>query len=328
MSLVVVPIASADSDLLTLAEWDLLAGSERVLFEVPEHALLVRLTAAGVRAGVLDDEPEAERDGWALVAEPDSARVLELARAGARVTAGSASPPDDLTAAHAAPTLRRAAASLADLVAVMARLRSADGCPWDVEQTHRSLVVHLVEEVYEVVAAIETGNVGAELAEELGDVLLQVAFHARIAEGDGRFDVGRVADGLVTKLLGRHPHVFGDAEVTGATEVLHNWEAIKAAEKQRADPFEDIPEALPALLLAAKSQKRAAGLGFAGDDDEARERVAEAMARPGDEAVGQALFWLVVLARVRGVDPEGALRRATHSWRAGMARRAPSARRT
>jgi MazG family protein len=317
MPLLVVPLAEDAVGLLTLAEWDGLRRRRRVLFERPGHPLMGRLEDAGVAAGVLGDEPDPGRDDLALVADPASARVLELARAGARVSTGPASPPDALTAAHAAPVVRRAAASLATLATIMARLRSGDGCPWDREQTHESLVVHLVEEAYEVVDAIERESFAADLSEELGDLLLQVAFHSRLAEQAGRFDLADVAEVISSKLLRRHPHVFGDAVVADAGEVLANWESIKADEKSRNDPFADIPASLPALLVALKSQKRAARLGFDADEATARARLEESLdalrsAPPEEgEPLGEALFWLVALARARLIDPEVALRRTT-----------------
>ena len=228
--------------------------------------------------------------------------------------------PDALSAAHGAPVLRRAAGSLGALAAVMARLRSEDGCPWDREQTHRSLVVHLLEEAYEVADTIESGGPDADLMEELGDLLLQVAFHSRLAEQDGRFDLAQVADAIVAKLVLRHPHVFGDVEVNGAGDVLRNWEAIKATEKRRAGAFEDIPAAAPALSVASKVVKRAAALGFEPTEEASLAEATEAL---GDGRVGEALFWIAALARARGEDPEGALRRATASFRA---RWEPSAR--
>ncbi|MFN2489725.1 MAG: YabN family protein [Actinomycetota bacterium] len=321
VALLVVPLAADETGVLTLDEWDALNGCERVMFERPDHPLIERLQAAGVPAAAFDDEPAAQSDGWALVAEPDSRRILELARAGAVVSAGAASPPDPVTAAHAARVVRRAAASLGTLAAVMARLRSEDGCPWDRDQSHGSLTVHLLEEAHEVIDAVESDRLEAELQEELGDVLLQVAFHARLAEQEGRFDLAEVADGIVAKLVHRHPHVFGDVEVADAAEVLRNWETIKSSEKDRSDPFEDIPSALPALLAASKTQKRAARLGFSAGEDEARARLGEALA--SDDGVGRALFWLVAVARARGTDPEAALRRATRAFRDRVAARPP-----
>ncbi|MDQ3620455.1 MAG: nucleoside triphosphate pyrophosphohydrolase [Actinomycetota bacterium] len=316
MPLLVVPVAPAETNLLTLGEWDSLIASRKVFFERADHPLIERLVAAGVNVGSFDDEPDAGWSDMVLVADPASPRVVELARAGADVSSGPALAPDNLSAAIAAPLVRRAASALADLAVVMARLRSDDGCPWDREQDHESLKVHLLEEAYEVIDAIDREQTGEDLEEELGDVLLQVAFHARMAEQGGRFDLADVATGIVNKLVNRHPHVFGDVAVSGPGEVLENWEAIKATEKRRTDPYEGIPAALPALLAAYKTQKRAAGLGFETDEDGARERIDAALAAPLEaDGLGQALFWLVALARVRGLDPEDALRRATARFR-------------
>jgi XTP/dITP diphosphohydrolase len=232
MPLLVVPLAAEHIGALTLDEFDRLVSCKRVLFEDPSHPLLARLRDIGVEAGAFDDEPDANRHGWGLVADPRSTRVIDLARSGAEVTSQVATPPDALTAAHGAHVLRESAAALSNAVLVMSRLRGEDGCPWDREQTHESLEVHLLEEAHEVIEAIDTGKTGAELAEELGDLLLQVLFHARLADQDGRFDISSVAGGLVAKLVRRHPHVFGDAVVDGSGEVIANWERIKREEKR------------------------------------------------------------------------------------------------
>jgi XTP/dITP diphosphohydrolase len=313
--LLVLALGIEESAALTLEEWDDLLARRRVFFERVDHPLIERLAKSGIPAGAFDDEPSAADEDSALVAEPDSPRILELARAGARVSVGPIVVPDALTAAHSAPVIRRGAAALAGVVAIMARLRSDDGCPWDREQTHESLRVSLLEEAHEVLEAIDRGLLGPDLEEELGDVLLQVAFHSRIAQLEGRFDIAGVADGLVAKLIHRHPHVFGDTAVTGAAEVLVNWEALKRKEKGRRDPFDDIPRSLPALVAAAKTQKRAAGLGFHPDEEAARGAAAGAL-EAGD--LGGALFWVVALARLRGEDAEGALRRAVADFVAGI----------
>jgi MazG family protein len=196
-------------------------------------------------------------------------------------------------------------------------LRGPDGCPWDHEQTHESLQVHLLEEAHEVLEAIDRGRLGPELEEELGDLLLQVVFHAQMAADAGRFDIDGVARRLVAKLVHRHPHVFGDTSVSGAAEVIANWETIKANEKKgeqnkvRAGPFDDMPAGLPALVAAHKTLKRATGIAPEVPSDEARARVDAALAA-GD--VGEALFWLVAMARAAGIDAEGALRRATQRF--------------
>jgi MazG family protein len=332
VTLIVVPLGRDEVGALTLGEWDALRSCERVLFERPDHPLATRLRAEGVEAGAFDDEPDAGADGWALVAEPGSPRIVELAKAGASVTSGAALSPDALTSAHGAAVGRRSASALGAAALVMARLRSPDGCPWDHEQTHESLEVHLIEEAHEVLDAIDRGALGADLEEELGDLLLQVLFHAQMASDDGRFDIEGVARGLVGKLVHRHPHVFGDVSVSGAADVVTNWEAIKAAEKGRAAApggpaapgaaapgaagfFDDIPIGLPALLAAYKTQKRAAGLGWAAPLDRARAELAAALdamaTEPTAAELGEVLLWTVAVARATGIDPESALRQAT-----------------
>lgn len=205
-----------------------------------------------------------------------------------------------------------------DLIRVMARLRGPGGCPWDREQTHRSLARHLLEETHEVLEAIDRDD-REGIRDELGDVLLQVVFHAQMAADAGTWDVDDVAEAIVTKLVRRHPHVFGEVEVSGADEVLTNWERIKAAEKgERGHLEEDIPPSLPALARAAKVQRRAAGWGFEWRSQEAalaalREEVEEleraATAEEVEEEVGDVLFAAVAVARRTGVDAESALRR-------------------
>jgi tetrapyrrole methylase family protein/MazG family protein len=223
---------------------------------------------------------------------------------------------------------------LLDLVRVMARLRGPDGCPWDREQTHRSLARHLLEETHETLEAIDADDPD-RLREELGDVLLQVVFHAQIAANDRAWDVDDVAEGIVRKLVRRHPHVFGDVEVSGADEVLVNWERIKAEERSASESSEttqappiddDIPPTLPSLARAAKVQRRAAGWGFEWRSIDSalealREEVEE-LARVGDpaeaeEEIGDVLFATAAVARKHGVDAESALRRTI----AGFARR-------
>ncbi|MFL5736027.1 MAG: nucleoside triphosphate pyrophosphohydrolase [Actinomycetota bacterium] len=211
-----------------------------------------------------------------------------------------------------------------ELVRVMAELRAPGGCPWDAEQTHRSLARHLLEEAHEALAAIDSGDPDA-LKDELGDVLLQVVFHSEIAQEEGAFDVDDVTDGLIAKLVRRHPHVFGDVEVSGADEVLANWEKLKVAEGERSHLEEGIPETLPALARAAKVQRRAEADGRAPLDaseaaDIAHARLAEVRdASEGDaveEAIGDLLFAIVTLARSADVDAESALRRRTQDFAA------------
>lgn len=193
---------------------------------------------------------------------------------------------------------------LLDLVAVMDRLRTA--CPWDREQTHRSLARYLLEETYETLEAIESGD-PADLREELGDLLLQVCFHACIASEDvDGFTIDDVAGGIVDKLVHRHPHVFAGLAVSGTDEVEENWESLKAVEKGRDSVLDGIPLALPALALADKVVGRAARVGFA----PATPAVADAL-RSGTD-FGAQLLALVVAARAAGVDAEQALRLTVH----------------
>ena len=208
---------------------------------------------------------------------------------------------------------------LLELVKVMARLRGPDGCPWDREQTHQTLARHLLEETHELLEAIDAGGSDA-IRDELGDLLLQVVFHAQMAAEDGRWDVDDVAEGLVEKLVHRHPHVFGDVEVSGADEVLTNWERLKADESGgRGGVDAGIPETLPALARAAKVQRRAAGWGVGWSDaGEAATALREGTGTltEGDpdgleRGIGAILFAAVAVARLSGVDPEGALRRFT-----------------
>lgn len=196
-----------------------------------------------------------------------------------------------------------------DLVEVMDRLRSPGGCPWDARQTHRSLVEYLVEEAYETVEAIESDD-DVGLREELGDLLLQIVFHARIAEeSDDPWTIDDVADGIITKLIARHPHVFGDATADTADEVEANWHALKAKEKGRTSVTDGIPESLPALVRAAKVEARSSSL----DVPEVRERATAHQILDGVESegdLGALLLALVAASRARGWDAEAALRQA------------------
>jgi len=193
---------------------------------------------------------------------------------------------------------------LLDLVAVMDRLRSPGGCPWDAQQTHESLARYLLEEAHEAVEAIESGD-RPHLVEELGDVLLQVAFHSRIGQEDPRdsFDIDDVAAGIVAKLVRRHPHVFAGGSAGTAGEVQASWEQIKAAEKpERSSVFDGIPAGLPALARAAKVLARLERTPSAG--------VVRAVLQQDPGSVGTRLLALVGEAGAGGEDPEAALRRA------------------
>jgi tetrapyrrole methylase family protein/MazG family protein len=192
-------------------------------------------------------------------------------------------------------------------------------CPWDREQTHQSLTRHLLEETYETLEAIESGD-PAHLEEELGDLLFQVFFHSALAAEDGEFTIADVARGIHDKLVLRHPHVFGEREANTAEQVMKNWEQIKKEEKGRDSIMEGIPSALPSLLYAHKVQRKAASVGFdwpAVEDvyPKVTEELAELQADRSEEELGDLLFAVVNVARHLGHDPETALRGATAKFR-------------
>ncbi len=220
------------------------------------------------------------------------------------------------------------------LLEIMARLRSPEGgCPWDLEQTFETIAPHTLEEAYEVLDAIERGDY-AELRDELGDLLLQVVFHAQLAREAGHFDFHDVAEALRDKLVRRHPHVFGEARIESAGAQTEAWEAQKAVERAaRSDgappgALDGVARALPALLRAAKLQRRAARAGFDWEGADAvlaklHEELAEvAEARDSgdadalEEELGDLLFVAANLARALGVEPEQALRRANRKFEA------------
>ncbi len=216
--------------------------------------------------------------------------------------------------------------SFDDLVDIMEILRSEDGCPWDREQDHHSIRDDFIEETYEVIEAIDTDN-RELLREELGDVMLQVVFHARIEEEDGAFDINDVANDICAKMIHRHPHVFGEIKVDNSAQVLSNWEKIKSDEKSRktvTEKLKSIPPMLPALMRAAKVGKKASCFDF--EDAEAvmdklaeeMVEVSEAMTENNPEAVeeeiGDLLLTVTSLCRKLGVNPETALNKATDKF--------------
>jgi ATP diphosphatase len=228
-----------------------------------------------------------------------------------------------------------AADPLADAIAIMARLRGPDGCPWDREQTFDSIKRHTLEETYEVFDAIEC-RAWPDLKDELGDLLLQVLFYAQMAAEAGHFTIQDVAANLNAKLIRRHPHIFGDAVATDANAVLRNWEQIKQSEKKAsasAQPsmLDDIPRTMPATLEAAKLGSRAAKVGFDWPDadglfDKLQEEIGELRAELGpsldtqsktaiEAEFGDLLFTVVNLARHLKVDPESALRATNAKFR-------------
>jgi len=210
------------------------------------------------------------------------------------------------------------------LVEIVSRLRSPEGCPWDREQTHRSLRSALVEECYEVIEAINRED-DANLREELGDLLLHVVMHAQMANERGAFRLEDVAMAVCEKLVRRHPHVFAEAKVENVSEVLSQWEQIKRSERgESASHMDNLPSALPALLRAQKVQKRAARVGFDwrssdGVFEKIREELEELRRAAGDESereaeLGDLLFSVVNLARHLEVDAELALHKATEKF--------------
>lgn len=225
------------------------------------------------------------------------------------------------------------------MVALQARLRAPNGCPWDRGQTHDSLRTYLIEETYEVLETLDSGD-SAKLAEELGDLLLQIVFHAQLGSEAGRFDIADVIEHVHTKMVRRHPHVFGKARAATAAQVLKNWEQLKAAERAAhrrdlgqpapsshpASLMDGLPKTLPALLEAYQLTRRASRVGFDWDRieglfDKLREEAGElreALSSPHsartEEEVGDLLFVAVNVARFLGVDPEIALKKANRKF--------------
>ncbi len=193
---------------------------------------------------------------------------------------------------------------------VMDKLRSPGGCPWDAEQDHESLLKYLLEESYEFIEAVENKD-RTSMQEELGDLLLQVYFHSRMAEedADNPFNVEDVAKTVTDKLIRRHPHVFGGAKVESSSEVLENWEAQKAAEKGRTSIIDGVPLAQPALPLAAKVLYRMNKLNFELEVDKPT-KISEQL---NQDQFGDLLLGLIAQAVDLGIDPEAALRTATKS---------------
>lgn len=342
--LVLVDTADALPGLLPLHAWSALMTSDLVLVGDAGHPFLPPLADAELRVEVVPDAGVAAlsrtdllsglapgdkgRAAWVVDRVREAGEVAYLfgpadAEAFTR-TLGMEAARAGLEVEVVYFGLRPPGATLLELVAVMRRLRAPGGCPWDAEQTHASLARYAVEEVYELVEAITAGDADA-LREELGDVLLQVVFHAEVARQEGAFDVDDVARGIIDKLLRRHPHVFGDAVADDADTVVANWEQLKAAEKpERTGPFDGIPVAQPALQYVERLQARAARAGLDPEaDTEAAKQVRRSLdtvlAAPDDAAatreVGDLLMGVVALARRQGVDPEVALRGAAQRYR-------------
>jgi tetrapyrrole methylase family protein/MazG family protein len=350
-----VGLGPGDPDLLTLGSLEalraagravtLLAPPKLVLFlesegvtilreRVPDAALFVRgsreaidsfvagLDGEDLALGVLGN-PLSDFPGLPLLL-----RALEGAGFASELVPGM--PRATLSASIAMPLVPLPPASAhytwADLVEVMARLRST--CPWDREQTHESLVPYLIEETYEVADAIEAHSDG-DLCEELGDLLLQIVFHAQLATERGKFSIADVVDALSNKMIRRHPHVFGDSAVASVAEVWQNWEQLKALEpsaQKRTSRLDGVPRGLGALQRGQKMQDKASRVGFDWPHvDGVRAKLAEEIAeleiarRDGDarairEELGDVIFTVVNFARALGVDAEGAMRDANDKF--------------
>ncbi len=218
--------------------------------------------------------------------------------------------------------------SFDDFVEIVRILRSPGGCPWDIEQTHNSIRNSFVEEAYEAVDAIDRGD-DKDLCEELGDVLLQIVLHSQMADEEKAFNIGDVIDGVCRKMILRHPHVFGEVKVDSTDTVLENWDNIKMQEKHQqsyTDTLKSVPMAFPALLRAAKVQKRASKVGFDWKDasgafckvtEELGELSRAAENNENDsifEEYGDLLFSAVNVSRFLGIDPEQALHSATDKF--------------
>ena len=208
-----------------------------------------------------------------------------------------------------------------DLREIMELLRAENGCPWDREQDHKSIRNNFIEEVYEVIEGIDTDNDDI-IKEELGDVLLQVVFHARIAEEAGKYNLDDVADGICKKLILRHPHIFSDVKVENSAEVLKNWDEIKKKEKSQrsvADTLKGVSASLPALVRASKIKAKTCKVGFeypsvdgavekvAEEFDEVKAEIASGNSERVSEEIGDLLFAVANLARMCGVNAEEAL---------------------
>jgi tetrapyrrole methylase family protein / MazG family protein len=265
---------------------------------------------------VVDAGPAPVGDADGAAAEPTVVVLQRLGLADERIfelpwhELDRAVDPDHLTSVYVPALAAPIAGEVAAFAEVVRRLRAE--CPWDREQTHESLRRHLIEEAYEVLEAIDHLDVAAaegfdDLEEELGDLLFQVVFHATLAAEEGAFTLADVARGISTKLIGRHPHVFGDATADSADEVASRWEDLKKAEKGRASVMEGIPVALPALLFAAKVQKKASSQGV-----DWRELVADDGALTDG---GRRLLDVVDEVRLAGDDPETELRLAAEHVR-------------
>jgi len=354
-TLSIVGLGPSDASLLTLGALERLRSAPRVVLCAQPPALADFLKERDVKietapfdgSSLLRGVDEAVNAAVAYAAAGDAVlgvpghplldfpglphllRALEQRRVEATIVPGV--PRSALSAATSAPLLPLPPIAFhhtwEELVEIMTRLRAC--CPWDREQTHESLLPYLVEEAHEVVESVDERD-PKKLCEELGDLLLQIVFHAQIASERGRFSVADVIDALANKMIRRHPHVFGDASISTSQEQMKSWELIKtqeAAIKQRASLLDGIPKSLPSLLGAQRIQEKAGTVGFDWPqtegvlekmDEELRElRLAVDSGERVHmrEEVGDVLFTIVNLARRLGVDAEAALRSANVKFR-------------
>ncbi|MEO8105860.1 MAG: MazG family protein [Actinomycetes bacterium] len=310
--------------LLTRAAWRVLEDATMRLAR-PGHSLLPSLTEAGLAVTAASAESPAELAGVLLDAAADGPVVWLVADDGDLALTEALAPAIALRAEQGADielevvhgSYDLPGSRLLDVVAVMDQLRSPGGCPWDAEQTHSSLAPYLIEETFEALSAIDGGDPEA-LRDELGDVLLQVAFHSRIGEEseERAWSIDDVAAGLVDKLVRRHPHVFAEAEADSPPDVEASWQRLKEQERPRQSIVDGVPLALPALALSEKLLSRSvtAGLALEVDEPELPDELDE-------RVLGLLLFGIVSAARRRGLDAETALRRFAHDF-AEQARRA------
>lgn len=215
----------------------------------------------------------------------------------------------------------RIAKAFVEFVEIVERLRGENGCPWDKVQTHKSVEKNFIEEVYEVIDAIECEEF-SELKEELGDVLLQVVFHAQMAKEENKFDIEDVIDAISQKIVYRHPHVFGNVKVTGVEDVLKNWEALKKKEKETKSVLEGVPKHLPALIKAYRVGEKVAQEKLDWDTsedvfsklDEEIKELKYAKAEDREEELGDVLFTVVNIARKEDIDPHRALNKTIEKF--------------
>lgn len=303
-SIAIVGLEFDDRGRLEAAAVERLRTADTVVIASDEHAAAKHVRELGIAAvtfGALG-LPAAAPAGMIVEALLSLAEKGDVALVSGSYPSRSAAAPDGFD----------------ELVRIIAVLRGPDGCPWDREQTHESLGKHLIEEAYETLAAIEAED-SDELADELGDVLLQVVLHSQIAAEENRFAIEDVIARIIAKIRRRHPHIFGTVQADTSEQVMRNWDAIKRGEKEREGVLSGVAPTLPALMYAQKISRRAAGAGFDWDDidgvwakvhEEIDElKATEAGSPEAADEVGDLLFTVVNVARKLGVDAEDALRR-------------------